>query len=516
MGLIDQKYPYTNSHELNLDWVIKQIIEITHEVNEFKVVNQISFKGAWDITQQYPAWAFVDNGGNGFLSIKPVPAGVELTNEDYWRLVANYSALYADFQNRIINLEKKTNYVTPEEFGAIGDGVNNDTIAMQNAINYASEENVDLVVRGSYRITSTLYLNRAINIVGDSKYSFGDHSIWLDAGSEDIYLFSYSESESVRIKHCTFNSVCFSRRRTEPERGADGLGVGLYATAFHGLNECTFNDCGFIGFKAVCDGGAINYFNGCSATYCSCFVDVIREVSEFVIDGANFYKLNNIVEIKNHASNLTISNSWIEDFKSLIHSTTHSRIYNLNIVNSTLTNNYDNAGVFIDLNGSNWQRVFINFNNSYIISKLNFVNPAIRTTSHLITCDSCKILYGGSGEVANITGNSNYYNLNNGDIASLNNTGFDVNTATAYVNPYLKGDTVSSIGQFGWHAAASIMSYITANNNRMVMLPVYLSNPPSPDSTKYFVFNKNAVTSGDPILTYYDTALHITKVVFSL
>ena len=99
------KYPYTDFHEMNLDWVIMQIMKITKEINEFKVINQISFKGEWNIAQQYPAWAFVDNAGTGYLSIKPVPAGVELTNEDYWRLVANYSALYADFQNRVIALE---------------------------------------------------------------------------------------------------------------------------------------------------------------------------------------------------------------------------------------------------------------------------------------------------------------------------------------------------------------------------------------------------------------------------
>lgn len=100
------KYPYTNFHELNLDWILRQIKELTHEMDEFKVINSIRFFGPWQITSQYPTWAIVDDGnGNGYLSIQPVPVGVTLDNADYWVLVANYSALFADVMTRIIALE---------------------------------------------------------------------------------------------------------------------------------------------------------------------------------------------------------------------------------------------------------------------------------------------------------------------------------------------------------------------------------------------------------------------------
>lgn len=100
------KYPYSTMHELNLDWIIQMIKDLTGEVESFKVINKITFFGDWDITKQYPAWSIVNVGlADGYISIRPVPAGVDYTNNDYWVHVANYSALYADMQNRIIALE---------------------------------------------------------------------------------------------------------------------------------------------------------------------------------------------------------------------------------------------------------------------------------------------------------------------------------------------------------------------------------------------------------------------------
>lgn len=99
-------YPHSDYHELNLDWIIAQIKRLTGEVHDFKIVNKITFFGDWDITKQYPAWSIVNVGlADGYISIQPVPVGVNYTNTDYWVHVANYSALYADMQNRIIALE---------------------------------------------------------------------------------------------------------------------------------------------------------------------------------------------------------------------------------------------------------------------------------------------------------------------------------------------------------------------------------------------------------------------------
>ena len=99
------KYPYTDMHELNLDWIIAKMRQLEIEFDEFEVVNKITFSGTWDITTQYPAWTIVTDNNIGYVSIQPVPAGVLLTNTDYWRTMIDYTAQIAGLQTRVVNIE---------------------------------------------------------------------------------------------------------------------------------------------------------------------------------------------------------------------------------------------------------------------------------------------------------------------------------------------------------------------------------------------------------------------------
>lgn len=98
---IFHNYPYTDMHELNLDWIILQIKQLHDDWDDFKVINQIRFYGSWDINKSYPAWALVSVGNIGYISKKPAPAGIPITEIDYWLPVADYSALLADLQQRV-------------------------------------------------------------------------------------------------------------------------------------------------------------------------------------------------------------------------------------------------------------------------------------------------------------------------------------------------------------------------------------------------------------------------------
>lgn len=141
MSIFD-KYPETDFENFNLDWVIRRIKEITKEVSDFVVINCITWGGLHDPNKEYPRWCIVDTPAHeGYISIKPVPIGVTITNEDYWRQVANYSALYADFQNRIINCENNIislderasdlediNYLHGKNILIIGDSISDEVL----------------------------------------------------------------------------------------------------------------------------------------------------------------------------------------------------------------------------------------------------------------------------------------------------------------------------------------------------------------------------------------------------
>ena len=99
------KYPYTDFHELNLDWILREIRKLHHDYDEFKALNTITNAGAWDITKQYQAWTVVSDNNVGYISLKPVPAGIAITNTEYWGLIADYDILITDLSNRISALE---------------------------------------------------------------------------------------------------------------------------------------------------------------------------------------------------------------------------------------------------------------------------------------------------------------------------------------------------------------------------------------------------------------------------
>lgn len=99
------KYPYTDFHELNLDWILAKLREMDIRIDEFEAVNTITFSGAWDITQQYQAWTVVSDNNIGYISIQPVPAGIAINNTNYWRIIVDYSAQIAGMQTDILNMQ---------------------------------------------------------------------------------------------------------------------------------------------------------------------------------------------------------------------------------------------------------------------------------------------------------------------------------------------------------------------------------------------------------------------------
>lgn len=134
-----KKYPYTDFNEYNLDWIISQIKKMHADWDDFKVLNTIRFEGIWDITKQYPAWTLVTDDNVGYISVKPVPSGIDISNNDYWREVYNYSTIIPDIMQRIIDLESRVStdeddisLIKNRKVLIIGDSYNTGTGGGQN------------------------------------------------------------------------------------------------------------------------------------------------------------------------------------------------------------------------------------------------------------------------------------------------------------------------------------------------------------------------------------------------
>lgn len=100
------EFPYTNFHELNLDWILKMIKELNDKFDE-AISAKIKFADPvqWDITKQYETLTLVINDNMAYLSMQPVPAGTPIDNTDYWQNVFDMSTLY----DKIDDLEETLN-----------------------------------------------------------------------------------------------------------------------------------------------------------------------------------------------------------------------------------------------------------------------------------------------------------------------------------------------------------------------------------------------------------------------
>ena len=96
--------PYTNFHDLNLDWIMDKLNEFNTKLTNFVSLATIKYANPiqWDITSQYEAnTVVVDSNGNAYLSVQPVPSGVSLDRTEFWTKIGNFDVLWADVKKAI-------------------------------------------------------------------------------------------------------------------------------------------------------------------------------------------------------------------------------------------------------------------------------------------------------------------------------------------------------------------------------------------------------------------------------
>lgn len=105
--------PYTNFHDLNLDWIIKALTDIDRRLANFVSLNTIKYADPikWDITSQYAQNTLVldPQDGTAYLSVQPVPQGVQITNADYWTPVFTLQNFIDPLKNAITAAPQQEN-----------------------------------------------------------------------------------------------------------------------------------------------------------------------------------------------------------------------------------------------------------------------------------------------------------------------------------------------------------------------------------------------------------------------
>ena len=138
MGFFNN-FPYTNFHEMNLDWLISEFDKLKKYVEQYTAVNKVSYAGVWDIRKQYPQWAIVSDGDKTYMSNKPVPAGIAITNTEFWLeladldpriagIISDLSALDAAVWPLDRKMSEVARNIAGKRFLVIGDSISDETI----------------------------------------------------------------------------------------------------------------------------------------------------------------------------------------------------------------------------------------------------------------------------------------------------------------------------------------------------------------------------------------------------
>lgn len=103
MGYYD--FPHTRNYDTDLGYLIKQYLTLREKVETLIATQTINYADPlqWDITKQYAKNYIVVNGYNAYLSKQPVPAGILITNPDYWLVVGDFIKEFDELRENIAN-----------------------------------------------------------------------------------------------------------------------------------------------------------------------------------------------------------------------------------------------------------------------------------------------------------------------------------------------------------------------------------------------------------------------------
>lgn len=170
--------------------------------------------GEWDVNTQYGALDVVlYTDGNSYTAKCFPPKGTPPTNAQYWALSAQFNQQLAYINNRLdvfANVEKSV-AKNVKEYGAVGDGITDDTEAIQTAIT----ENRNIIFpAGRYKITKTIdvpaytiisgmgYNETLIEKTGNVSDSNG-----IDAVFNILNISGKDYSQAINIKNISVTSV---------------------------------------------------------------------------------------------------------------------------------------------------------------------------------------------------------------------------------------------------------------------------------------------------------------------
>lgn len=414
----------------------------------------------WDKNRGYEALEIVTYLGTSYTSKKPVPVGTEIDNVEYWVVTGNYNAQVEQYRQDVENVKtsvnelssetdklKETvrylnNYVTPEMYGAKGDGTTDDADAFQSMFDSIDDGTQVVLVSKNYLIGKPLIINKnEIRISGlfvRSEYLPALITSITDGVLITVNGYGFSASNIVVRSNLsatptteTTTGIVFNRDLVSADGNIDATLINLTFMRFstsvdiHGRNV-NIKDCVFTENRT---GVKISP------------LDITSEQRGIIIDGCRFHY--GIICVQNNMklsteNSVFISSCFTDGMQVLFTGYGNGVV----ITGNYCTRMLIETGTFISVTGDeNTQFPVVVSNNVFhamnvkgtIIFLNNQVNVAIiKDNVFTYSKNECINIAGlASGFLTEITGNSFYYCAESGDNAIIKtsraNKGYVIN-----------------------------------------------------------------------------------------
>ena len=153
----------------------------------------------WDNTKTYEPLTIVLHDGNSYTSRQYVPAGIDITNTDYWALTGNYNAQVEAYRQEVKNFDARitsnTNNITTNT-----NNITTNTNNITTNTNNINDINANLTALGVTDTETATRLKTKINrnalYIGNS-YTLGIGSSDNQTGIYELTKFIFSETNIV-------------------------------------------------------------------------------------------------------------------------------------------------------------------------------------------------------------------------------------------------------------------------------------------------------------------------------
>lgn len=217
MPMFKNEYPYTNIHEINLDWVIKNVEEIRALVDKY-IINyeQITFADPieWNYLTPYEMHTIVlDQAYNAYLSKQDVPAYTQLNDSDYWLKIGDF---FRYIEKALSNLAyNEGDSATATRLYDTGDLlINNQTL--YKAV-------VDIAIGTQFIVDTNIRQVTVEELLQDLQASINTNSDNIAANAENIAR--NAENIATNAENITANTTAINLRKMQNYTSVADLGL---------------------------------------------------------------------------------------------------------------------------------------------------------------------------------------------------------------------------------------------------------------------------------------------------